>query len=57
MTPEDIAPFAKHTSVALRHVLSLSGGKDSAALAVYYGYTRDDWLQGVLVGLTLADLG
>ena len=35
-------------------VVAIGGGILSAALAVYYGYTRDDWLQGVLVGLTLA---
>lgn len=34
--------------------VAVYGGLISAALAVYYGATRGDWLQGILAGLTLA---
>ena len=50
---EEPTRIQRETAQIVKSV-AMGGAALSAALAIYYGATRGDWLQGVLAGLTLA---
>ncbi|HEX2949640.1 MAG TPA: HAD-IC family P-type ATPase, partial [Armatimonadota bacterium] len=50
---EERTPLQRKAGILIK-TLALIGGGLSVLVAVIYGVTRGDWLQGILVGITLA---